>query len=80
MGYKAFLVGVDREACCLYKEALDKHLPPEYSQVVISQAGKKDSERLKRHYLSDVAEKGRAQGIPQAGRAAEDSHRHREAG
>lgn len=57
MGYKAFLVGVDREACCLYKEALDKHLPPEYSQVVISQAGKKDSERLKRHYLSDDAEK-----------------------
>ena len=57
MGYKAFLVGVDREACCLYKEALDKHLPPEYSQVVISQAGKKDSEQLKRHYLSDDAEK-----------------------
>ncbi len=56
MGYKAFLVGVDREACCLYKEALDKHLPPEYSQVVISQAGKKDSEHLKRHYLSDDAE------------------------
>jgi type I restriction enzyme R subunit len=57
MGYKAFLVVVDREACCLYKEALDKHLPPEYSQVVISQAGKKDSEHLKRHYLSDDAEK-----------------------
>jgi type I restriction enzyme, R subunit len=57
MGYKAFLVGVDREACCLYKEALDKHLPPEYSQVVISQAGKKDSESLKRHYLTEDAEK-----------------------
>jgi type I restriction enzyme R subunit len=57
MGYKAFLVGVDREACCLYKEALDKHLPPEYSQVVISQAGKKDSEHIKRHYLSDDAER-----------------------
>jgi type I restriction enzyme R subunit len=56
MGYKAFLVGVDREACCLYKEALDKHLPPEYSQVVISQAGKKDPEHIKRHYLSDDAE------------------------
>jgi type I restriction enzyme R subunit len=56
MGYKAFLAGVDREACCLYKEALDKHLPPEYSQVVISQAGKKDSEHLKRHYLSEDAE------------------------
>ena len=27
MGYKAFLVAVDREACVLYKEALDKYLP-----------------------------------------------------
>ena len=36
MGYKAFLVAVDREACCLYKEALDRHLPGEISRVVIS--------------------------------------------
>ena len=35
LGYKAFLVGVDREACALYKEALDKILPPEYSEVVL---------------------------------------------
>lgn len=34
LGYKAFLVGVDREACALYKQALDKYLPPEYSTVV----------------------------------------------
>ncbi|HET7921864.1 MAG TPA: hypothetical protein VFM15_03835, partial [Gammaproteobacteria bacterium] len=34
LGYKAFLVGVDREACALYKEALDKYLPPEYSVPV----------------------------------------------
>lgn len=57
MGYKAFLVGVDREACCLYKEALDRYLPTEYSSVVISQAGKKDSEHMKRYYLSEDAEK-----------------------
>lgn len=31
LGYKAFLVGVDREACALYKRALDKYFPPEYS-------------------------------------------------
>lgn len=36
MGYKAFVVGVDREACALYKKELDKHLPPEYSEVVYS--------------------------------------------
>jgi type I restriction enzyme, R subunit len=57
MGYKAFLVAVDREACCFYKEALDKHLPPEWSQVVISQAGKKDPDHMKRHYLTDDDEK-----------------------
>ena len=31
LGYKAFLVAVDREACALYKKALDKYLPPEYT-------------------------------------------------
>jgi type I restriction enzyme R subunit len=56
MGYKAFLVGVDREACSLYKEALDRYLPPEYSQVVFT-AGYNDSENLKRHYLSEIEEK-----------------------
>jgi type I restriction enzyme, R subunit len=34
LGYKAFLVGVDREACAHYKHALDQFLPPEYSEVV----------------------------------------------
>ena len=27
LGYKAFLVAVDREACALYKKALDEFLP-----------------------------------------------------
>jgi type I restriction enzyme, R subunit len=31
LGYKAFLVAVDREACALYKQALDRHLPAHYS-------------------------------------------------
>lgn len=31
LGYKAFLVGVNREACAKYKEALDKLLPAEWS-------------------------------------------------
>ena len=34
LGYKAFLVGVDREACALYKQALDKYLPADYSVPV----------------------------------------------
>ncbi|MHA1401382.1 MAG: type I restriction endonuclease subunit R [Candidatus Heimdallarchaeaceae archaeon] len=55
LGYKAFLVGVDREACCLYKQALDKYLPPEYSKVVISINYK--TPELADYYLSEAEEK-----------------------
>ena len=34
LGYKAFLVGVNREACARYKRALDKRLPAEWSEAV----------------------------------------------
>ena len=59
MGYKAFLVGVDREACALYKQALDEFLPPEYSRVVISPAHT-DAERyphLVPYHLAEELEK-----------------------
>jgi len=56
MGYKAFLVAVDREACALYKEAIDKYLPAACSQVVISTQGKKDPEQLQKYQLSDAQE------------------------
>jgi type I restriction enzyme R subunit len=56
MGYKAFLVGVDREACGLYKGELDKHLPPEWSTVVYS-AGFNDPPELARWHLSDDKER-----------------------
>lgn len=36
LGYKAFMVAVDREACAKYKRALDRYLPPEWSEVVYS--------------------------------------------
>jgi len=44
LGYKAFVVGVDREACALYKEALDKFLPPEYLTAIYTTA-QNDSEK-----------------------------------
>ncbi len=37
LGYKAFLVGVNREACAKYKRALDRHLPPEWSEAVYTE-------------------------------------------
>jgi type I restriction enzyme R subunit len=55
MGYKAFLVAVDREACGLYKEALDRCLPGEMSRVVISR-GHNDPAELRRYHLSDDEE------------------------
>ena len=57
MGYKAFMVAVDREACVLYKKALDKYLPAEYSTVVISSGGKGDPELLREVQLSATEEK-----------------------
>jgi len=55
MGYKAFVVAVDREACCLYKEALDRYLPPHASQVVISSVPT-DPSSMRRYYLSNEEE------------------------
>lgn len=37
LGYKAFLIAVNREACAKYKKALDKLLPPEWSQAIYSE-------------------------------------------
>ncbi len=55
-GFKAFLVGVDREACALYKKALDLFLPPEYSRVVMSSSNS-DSDLLKEFRLDEIAER-----------------------
>jgi type I restriction enzyme R subunit len=55
MGFKAFLVAVDREACALYKKALDKHLPADHSRVVYSPAHG-DKALLREFYLSDEEE------------------------
>ncbi len=49
-GFKAQLVAVDREACALYKESLDKNLPSEYS-VVIYTPGQNDDEPLRKYHM-----------------------------
>lgn len=56
MGYKAFLVGVDRHACAKYKKALDKFLPPEYSEVVYT-GNNNDTQELKAYHLDAKKEK-----------------------
>jgi type I restriction enzyme, R subunit len=37
LGYKAFLVGVNREACAKYQKALDKLLSPEWSEPIYTE-------------------------------------------
>lgn len=37
LGYKAFVVAVNREACAKYKKALDKLLPPEWTAPVYTE-------------------------------------------
>ncbi len=56
LGYKAFLVGVDREACARYKHALDEFLPPEYSEVVYT-GSNNDSKLLKEFHLDPKKER-----------------------
>ncbi|HEY76397.1 MAG TPA: HsdR family type I site-specific deoxyribonuclease [Thermoflexia bacterium] len=56
LGFKAFVVAVDREACALYKQALDRYLPPEYSRVVYTPYHK-DPELLRQYHLDETAEK-----------------------
>ena len=56
LGYKAFLVGVDREACAYYKEALDQFLPADWSEVVYTR-NNNDGELLKKYHRSDISEK-----------------------
>ena len=56
MGFKAFLVGVDREACALYKQALDNYLPPAYSEVVYS-TDNRDSALMKTYHRTPEQEK-----------------------
>jgi len=56
LGYKAFLVAVDRPACAKYKRALDRYLPPEYSAVVYT-GNHNDPPELKAYHLDPKEER-----------------------
>lgn len=59
LGYKAFLVAVDREACAKYKEALDRYLPPEWSAAVYTKNSLDVLDRplVAKHQLDETKEK-----------------------
>lgn len=58
LGYKAFVVAVNREACAKYKKALDKLLPPEWSAPIYTEnaADVVDRPLVAELQLSDEAE------------------------
>lgn len=56
LGYKAFMVAVDRPACAKYKKALDKYLPQEYSEVVYT-GNYNDSALLKEYHIDEKKER-----------------------
>lgn len=58
LGYKAFVVAVNREACANYKKALDKLLPPEWTAPVYTEnaADVVDRPLVAELQLSDEAE------------------------
>lgn len=60
LGYKAFVVGVDREACAKYKVALDKYLPPNWAVPVYTDNPNDEGERplVAKYQLSEEEEKG----------------------
>jgi type I restriction enzyme R subunit len=67
LGYKAFLVGVDRPACAKYKLAIDKYLPPEYSEVDYTGTNN-DTKELKAHHIDEKTEKQIRKDFAKAGK------------
>ncbi len=63
LGYKAFLVGVNREACAKYKRALDKHLPSEWSVPIYTE---NPSDKVDRPLVADLqVSEGREEDVRQ---------------
>jgi type I restriction enzyme R subunit len=70
LGYKAFLVAVDREACALYKQALDRLLPPEWVMPIYT---KNSEDGLKRplaakYQIDEAAEIAARKAFPKPGK------------
>ena len=60
-GFKAQFVAIDRSACSVYKDALDaefkrRGLPPEWSDVVISEGQNDPPELVRFHYGKDTTD------------------------
>jgi type I restriction enzyme R subunit len=70
LGYKAFLVAVDREACALYKQELDKILPPEWSAPVYTHTHNDEEKHpiVAKYQLDEADEKTARKEFPKVGK------------
>lgn len=55
--FKAMVVAVSRRACVLYKRELDKHFPPDYSEIVMTSCA--DDEKLISDYFDDLKKRNK---------------------
>ena len=79
-GFKGMVVTFDQESCLLYKAALDQHLPPEASEIVISVSGKeREDERYRPLKRDRDAEEKLLDRYPRPQRPAANPDRHRQA-
>lgn len=74
--FKAMVVAVDREACILYKRALDKLLPPKYSEVVMT-FNMKDPKPI-REYFEELKEKYKGKEIEEIRKEIVDKFKEKE--
>ena len=79
MGYKAFLVGWTGRRAASTRRRSTSTCRPSTRRWSSARPARRTRSTCKRHYLSEDAGEGGPQGVPQAGRAAEDPDRHREA-
>ena len=81
LGYKAFLVGVNREACAKYKRELDKHLPPEWSVPVYTDNVNDVVNRplVAELQISEEGESASPVRFQEGREGAADTHRHGQA-
>jgi type I restriction enzyme R subunit len=66
LGYKAFVVAVDREACALYKKALDEYFTKDFCEVVYT-GNHNDKPLLKEFHIDDKKEKAIRKSFPKYG-------------
>ncbi|MBI4980195.1 HsdR family type I site-specific deoxyribonuclease [Candidatus Woesearchaeota archaeon] len=55
--FKAMVVAVNREACVNYKKELDKHLPPQYSEIVMSYGLTRKEPQITQWYVKESTAK-----------------------